>query len=123
MSYYSKRQGSVETSTYSSEFMSMCHVMEEVGYLRYILICLGVYVENASRVYGENLGVIQNATIKYISLKNKHVAISYHKFCEDVAAAVIVPINIISAENFSDCPTEALPIRDHNRLVNGLLYG
>ena len=56
--YYSKRQGAVETSTYSEEFTAMRHDVEEVGPLRYMLRCLGVKVDNASHVYGNNLGVI-----------------------------------------------------------------
>ena len=76
-----------------------------------------------SKVFGDNLGVIQNATIKDSLMKKKHVAISYHKVREAVAAGVIVPIKIASAENFSDCLTKALPITDHNRLVNSLFFG
>ena len=121
--YYSKRQGAVETSTYSAEFMAMRHAVEEVGSIRYMLRCLGVNVDVPSKVFGDNLGVIQNATIKDSLLKKKHVAISYHKVREAVAAGVIVPIKIASADNFSDCLTKALPIADHNRLVNSLFFG
>ena len=103
--------------------MAMHHAVEEVVALRYMLICLGVNVDTASAVYGDNLGVIQNATIKDSLLKKKHVAISYHKLCEAVAAGIIVPIKIASAKNFADCLTKSLPIADHNRLINGLFYG
>ena len=80
-------------------------------------------MDSASHVYGDNLGVIQNATIKDSLLKKKHVAISYHKVREAVAAGIIVPIKIHSSDNFSDCLTKPLPIKDHARLVNGLFYG
>ena len=96
---------------------------EEVGSIRYMLRCLGVHVDVPSKVFGDNLGVIQNATIKDSLLKKKHIAISYHKVREAVAAGVIVPIKIASADNFSDCLTKVLPIADHNRLVNSLFYG
>ena len=121
--YYSKRQGAVETSTYSAEFMAMRHAVEEVASLRYMLRCLGVRVDSASHVHGDNLGVIQNATIKDSLLKKKHVAISYHKVREAVAAAIIIPIKIASSDNYADCLTKSLPISDHSRLVNGLFYG
>ena len=123
VSYYSKRKGYVETSTYSAEFMATSHAVEEVGSLQYMLICLGAYVDNASHVYGDNLGVIKNATIKDSLLKKNPVAISYHKVCEAVAAGVIVPIKIAYAEDFSNCLKKALPIGDHNRLDTGLFYG
>ena len=42
------------------------------------------------------------STIRYSLPKKKHVAISYHKVFDDVAAGFIVPIKIALAENFSN---------------------
>ena len=95
----------------------MRQAMEEVGDFRYMLRYLCVNVDTPSIVYGDNLGVIQNATVKDILLKNKYVAMSYPKVCEVVAAGVILPIKIPLTDIFSDCLTKALPIADHNRLV------
>ena len=103
--------------------MEIHHAVEEVVALRYMLRCLGVNFDTASAVYGDNLGVIHDATIKDSLLKKKHVAISYHKVCEAVAAVIIVPIKIASADNFAECLTKSLPIADHNRSINGLFYG
>ena len=101
----------------------MRHAVEDISVLRYILICLGVNVDTAYEVYGDNLGVIQNANIKDILLKKKHIAISYHKVREAVSADIIVPIKIASADNFVECLTKSLPIADHNRLIDGIFYG
>ena len=101
----------------------MLHAVEELAVLQYMLRCLGVNVDTASAVYGDNLGVIQNATINDSLLKKKHVAISYHKVRESVAAGIIFPIKISSADNFADCLTKSLPIANHNRLINGIFYG
>ena len=65
-----RSKGALETSTYSAEFMAMRHAVEEVASLRYMLRSLGVKVDSASHVYGDNLWVIQNATIKDSLLKN-----------------------------------------------------
>ena len=100
----------------------MRHDVEAVFALRYMLRCLGINVDTALAVYGDNLGVIQKATTKDSLLKKKHVAISYHKVREAVEAGIIVPIKIASAEKFVDCLTKSLPIANHNRLINGLLY-
>ena len=88
-----------------------------------MLRCLGVNVDTASAVYGYNLGVIHNTTIKDTLLKKNHVSVSYHKVREAVAAGIIVPIKIASADNFADCHKKSLPIADHNWLINGLFYG
>ena len=79
-----------------------------------MLRCLGVKFDNIPHVYGDNLGVIQNATIKDSLLNKKHVAISYQKLCETVAAGIIVPVKIASKDIFSDCLKNSLPIGDHN---------
>ena len=88
-----------------------------------MLRCLGVNVDTASAVYGDNLGVIKNATIMYSLWKNKHVEISYHNVHDSVAADIIVRIKIASADNFADCLTKSLPIANHNWLINRLFYG
>ena len=103
--------------------MAMRHDVEEVVALRYMLRCLGVNVDTASAVYGDSLGVIQNATIKDSLLNKKQVAIRLHKVRELVAAGIILPINIASADNFADCLTKYLPITNHNWLINGIFYG
>ena len=88
-----------------------------------MLICLGVNVDTTSAVYGDNLGVIQNSTIKGSLLKKKHVAISYYKVREAVEAGIKIPIKIASADNFADCLTKSLPIANHNQLINVIFYG
>ena len=102
--------------------MAIRHDVEEVVALQYIMRCLGVNVDTVSEVYRDNLEVAQNATINDSLLKNKHVAIIYHKFRESVAAGIILLIKIASADNFADCLTKSLPITDHNRLINGIFY-
>ncbi len=69
---------------------------------------MGVKVEHASYVFGDNLGVIQNVTIKDSLLKKKHVAISYHKTREATAADITHPIKILGILNYADCLTRSL---------------
>ena len=113
----------METSTYSAEFLATHHDVDEIFSLWYMLRCFGVNVDTASEVYWDNLGFIQNATLKYSLLKKKKFAMSYHKVCKAVAEGIIFLIKIASAGNFADCLTKFLPIADHNWLINGLFYG
>ena len=76
--YLSKRQGAIQTSTYGAELCAMKTGVEETISIRYMMQCLGINIETASLLCGENMGVIQNITIKSSILKKKHVAISYH---------------------------------------------
>lgn len=106
--FMSKRQGAIETRTYGAEFCVMKTAVEEVQSVRYMLRCLGVKVDYSSLVCGDNLGVVQNATISDSLLKKKHVAIAYHKTRESAAAGIIHPIKTLSKHNFADILTKAL---------------
>ena len=60
-----KQQGAIETSMYGAEFCAMRTAVEElIISARYMLQCLGVKVEFPSALFGDNLGVVQNATMK-----------------------------------------------------------
>jgi hypothetical protein len=121
--FSSKRQGSVETSTYGAEFCAMRTAAEETIAVRYMLRCLGVKVTRASYVFGDNLGVIQNCTIKESLLKKKHVAIAYHKTRECAAANIVHPIKINGLRNFAECLTKSLAERVFRLLTNEILHG
>jgi hypothetical protein len=121
--YSSKRQGSIETSTYGAEFCAMKTCMEELIALRYMLRCLGVKVEHASLVCGDNMGVIQNVTLKDSLLKKKHVAISYHKSRECVAAGIAHPVKTKGKNNFADILTKGQTHKDFSTLVGAIMWG
>ena len=118
---FARRQGAIETSTYSAEFNAMRTASEEVIALRYMLRCLGVKVSKPTPIFGDNLSVITNVTRDDSLLKKKHVSISFNKTRECVAAGIIHPVKVESANNFADMFTKALPTRDFSRLVGGIL--
>eukprot|EP00957_Ditylum_brightwellii_P147855 11259140-Ditylum_brightwellii.AAC.1 len=90
----SKRQGAIETSTYSAEFCAMRTAVEEVQAIRYMLRCLGVKVKTSTLISGNNRSVILSSTVLGSLLRKKHVAIAYHKTRESVAAGITHPVKI-----------------------------
>lgn len=70
--------------------MAMKVAVEELIAIRYMLRCLGVRVEHASRLFGDNLGVIHSSIRRESALKKKHVAISYHRTREAAAASIVL---------------------------------
>ena len=94
VSWQSRRQGAVASSTYDAEFAAMRAAVEETKSLRYMPRCLGIPLEGPSYLYGDNLGVIQNASIPEADLKKKHVAISYHVVRESVATGIWPPFGL-----------------------------
>ena len=113
-----KRQGSIESSTYGAEFCAMRSAVEETRAVRYMLRCLGVKVEYASLLCGDNEGVIVNATISSSLLKKKHVAIAYHQTREAAAAGIIHPIKIKGERNIADVMTKAQTAKLFKDLTN-----
>jgi hypothetical protein len=75
--FSSKQQEAVETLTYGAEFCAFRHAAKETVSIRYMLRCMGVKVEHPSYVFGDNLGVIQNVTIKDSLLKKKHASLFF----------------------------------------------
>jgi predicted component of type VI protein secretion system len=74
------------------------------------------------RIYGDNLGVVNNCTSDSSMLKKKHVAVAYHMVREAVAANMIEVCKIRTSENLADLFTKALPGTVLNRLLEKFLY-
>ena len=119
--YLAKRQGAIETSTYGAELMAMKRVVEETCAIRYMLRCLGVRVEKASQILGDNRSVILQSTMHSSLLKKKHVAIAYHLTREAAAAGTVHSLKTKSEWNFSDLLTKALARKPFSYLVDGIL--
>ena len=116
VSWLSKRQGAVETSTYSAEFCAMRTAAEEAIAIRYMLRSLGIRVDKPTKLFGDNLGVIQNASMPEANLHKKHVAISFHRVRECVAAQIVAPYHIDGKDNFADIltkPTDISTFKHH----------
>lgn len=120
--WYSKRQGCIATSTYCAEFIAMRAAVECAISLRYVLRCMGIPVIQPTNLYGDNLGVMQSATIPDSDLKKKHVAVSYHFVREAVASKIINAYWVRSYENYSDICTKALGGTVFHDLGSELLY-
>jgi len=117
--WLSKRQGSIASSTYAAEFSALRTATEEAQSLRYMLRCLGCNVPAdgscPTRVFGDNLSVIQNAQNPAADLSKKHVAISYHVVREAVAAGIIAPFWLKGKWNLSDIMTKQIPASEFRK--------
>ena len=77
--WISKRQKTVETSTYGSELVAARIATEVVMEIRYQLRMLGVPIKGPTHMYGDNSSVVLNTTVPSSVLKKKHNAIAYHR--------------------------------------------
>ena len=71
-SWYSKRQKTVESSTYGSELVASRIAVETIMSLRYFITMLGCQLEPSSLMLGDNMAVVLNTTIPSSALKKKH---------------------------------------------------
>jgi hypothetical protein len=76
---YSKRQNTVEASTFGSEFVAMKTAIEMIKGMRYKLRMFGIPVNGETNVFCDNEAVVHNSTKPESTLKKKHTAISYHR--------------------------------------------
>ena len=86
---YSKRQNTVEASTFSSEFIAMKACVEHITALRFKLRMFGIPIIDATKVLCDNGSVVKNSTILSSTLNKKHSSIAYHSVQWHVAAGVL----------------------------------
>ena len=87
--WYSKRQATVETATFGSEFTAARIAVDQILDLRTTLRYLGVPVNTKSYMFGDNQAVVTNSTIPHSSLNKRHNALSYHRVREMIAAKIL----------------------------------
>ena len=120
--WISKRQKTVETSTYGSELVASRIAIELIISMRYCLRMLGVKLEDSSLLVGDNMAVILNTTIPSSALKKKHQACNYHKIRESIAAGFINYGHIPSSDNLADITTKPLGRIAFERLTSQYLF-
>ena len=86
---HTKRQATVETATFGSEFVSARIARDHVIDLRYTLMYLGVSVRSKSYMFGDNKSVVDSASIHTLTLSKKSTLASYHSVRETIAAGYL----------------------------------
>jgi hypothetical protein len=87
--WYSKRQGTVETATFGSEFTAARIAVDQIIDLRNTSRYLEVPVDHKSFMLGENQAVVMNSSIPHSSLNKRRNALSYHRVWEMIAAKIL----------------------------------
>mmetsp|Transcript_37601 Transcript_37601/g.53010 ORF Transcript_37601/g.53010 Transcript_37601/m.53010 type:complete len:1380 (-) Transcript_37601:246-4385(-) len=109
VAWSSKKQATIETSVFGSEFVALKHGMEYIRGLRYKLRMMGVPLSGPAYVYGDNMSVIQNTSRPESTLKKKSHSVCYHAVRESVAMGEIVTAHVRSEENVADLCTKVIP--------------
>ena len=107
--WMSKKQTSVETSSFGSEFIAMKQCTEYIRGLRYKLRMMGIPCEGPAFVYGDNQSVLANTTIPDSTLKKKSQGIAYHFVREGCARNEWRTAYVNTHLNPEDLQTKPLP--------------
>ena len=121
--FYSKKQGTVETSVFGAESVAMKIGIEASRGLRYKLRMMGIEVNEPTYVYGDNMSVIHNTQKPESTLKKKSNAICYHFIRESVAMGESLTAHIRSEDNPADiCTKIMMGGMKRDRLTGMILY-
>ena len=123
VSWYSKKQSTIETSVFGAEFVAMKVAMETVRGLRYKLRMMGIPLDGPTYMYGDNMSVIHNTQRPESTLNKKSLSLAYHAIRESVAMNELRTGHVRSAENPADLATKIHGGGfKRNHLVSKLLY-
>ena len=123
MHWWSKKQTSVETSSFGSEFVAMKQCCEYLRGLRYKLRMMGIPVNGPCYISGDNQSVLANTTNPGSTLKKKSQSIAYHYVREGVARDEWRTSYVNTHDNEADLLTKLLPFGEKRRqFVRSLLH-
>ena len=100
--WFSKKQSTVETATYSSEFVAARTAVERLMELRLTLRYLGVPIRDTDYVFGDNKSVVYSSTIPHGKISKRHNMLSYHRVRESIASKITTFIYILGEINPAD---------------------
>ncbi|MEL7196406.1 MAG: reverse transcriptase domain-containing protein, partial [Bacteroidota bacterium] len=87
--WFSKKQATVETATYGSEFVAARTCVEQIIDLRTTLRYLGVNLRERSYMFGDNESVVNSSTMPHGKLHKRHMMLSFHRVRHAIASGFI----------------------------------
>ena len=100
--WYSKKQATVETATYGSEFVAAKTATEQIMDIGQTLRYLGALIGSKSFLFGDNRSVVTSATLPHPTLTKKHNVLAFRRDREANAAILMAFYWIQSTYNLSD---------------------
>lgn len=117
VSYASRKQGCVTTSTVEAEYVAACSAAKEVVWIRLFLSEIGFPQLSPTPMYIDNSGSLRLTQDNTLHNRTKHIDVQYHYIRELVEQNVIAPEHVPSDKNISDIFTKPLPFDKHSFFV------
>ena len=120
--WYSKRQNTVESSAFSSEFIAMKTCVESIIGFRFKLRMFGIPFHSPTNVLCDNQSVVNNSSRLESKLHKKHSSVAYNATRWTVAVGMIGVGNVPGEENIADAFTKRLPVAKRDYLFGNWTY-
>ena len=109
VSWYSKRQSTVATSTAEAEYIALYHATREAIWLRKLMADISGVRLSPVAVYADNQASIAVANNNTSSSRTKHIDIKYHFTREAIIDNNIRLVHCRTEDNVADIHTKLLP--------------
>jgi hypothetical protein len=120
--WHSKKQNTVEASTFGSELVAMRVARDLISALRIKLRYFGIPLIGPASLLCDNQGVVKNTSIPESTLTKKHNAINYHIIRESAAMGMIRVGKEDTETNLADLLTKILNQPRRESLLNSIMY-
>ena len=100
--WFSKRQNTVESSSFGSEFVALRIAVDMIENVRFKLRCFGVQVDGPAEIVCDNKSVVTNSSVPSSILSKRHNAICYHRVREAQSCNMVSVMWIKGEDNFAD---------------------
>ena len=122
ITFFSKKQNTVEVSTFGSEYIASRIAIEMIESLRYKLRMFGVPLSGPTNMFMDNEAVYKSTSVPESTLKKKHLSCAYHRCREAVAAGTVRSAKEGTNTNLADLFTKILPGPRREQLLDMFTY-
>jgi hypothetical protein len=120
--WFSKKQNTVESASFGSDFVALRAARDMIVALRYKLRMFGIPVIGPANVLCDNQGVVKNTSIPESTLSQRHNSINYHTVRESAAAGILQVGKEDGETNLSDVFTKVLGRVKRYQLFSKITY-
>jgi hypothetical protein len=120
ITWSSKMQRSVSTSTTEAEYHALAYAGKEAVWIRSFLQQLGQEPSGPTTIYGDNQGAIVLVKNPEFHARTKHIDVSAH-YIRELAEDEEVTVQYMPTDQMlADCLTKPLKAIQHQRNVEGI---
>jgi hypothetical protein len=120
--WFSKRQNTIETSSFGSEFTALRTAIEMVKGLRFKLRMMGVPLDGHAHLRVHNNSVVCNTSVPESTLQKKCNSISYHYVREAIASGIAKVAYEPTQSNKADMLTKIQSGTERQRIAQTVLF-